>query len=79
MIIIPTGMSASQWAGQMSITLDRFGPVPVMQTDEEWREWATVINSLPTINAADPPRPDYYERFEDWAERFIQIEPLQEF
>lgn len=75
---MPRGLTASEWAGQMTVTLSRFGVVPSLTDDSLWQEWANVVANFPVIDASYPPDPYAFEEFAEWAERFIQIEPLQE-
>jgi hypothetical protein len=66
-VIHPRGMSPRDWCDRMVLELDRFGTIPVIMADEEWKQWGREVIQLSEISIFDPPAPDFYEDFEEWA------------
>jgi hypothetical protein len=69
-IINPTRMRPTEWADRMALGLWQFGPVPRMSRDEDWKEWARAVLTLPGVADQQPPNPDQFENFEEWATYF---------
>lgn len=84
-LIYPRGMSLKQWADAVILDLWRFGPVPRLLTDRDWRDWAADLNlilSTPNIASLATTQtvhsivlPDPYEfiEWQTWAERVVGI------
>lgn len=69
-IIDPQGMSPQDWCDRMALELDAFGLIPVMTHGMGWKEWGRQVIQLQRISRMDPPNPDDYEDFEEWATYF---------
>lgn len=65
--IDPRGMKPREWCDRMVLELDRFGTIPVIMSNGEWRTWADEVIQLSEISMFQPPSPDSYDEFEDWA------------
>ncbi len=68
----PRGMKASQWAAASTINLDRFGSVPAMHNDGDWRSWGASVSTLGALSGINVPNPYDFSAFEEWAQRFNQ-------
>jgi hypothetical protein len=49
---------------------------PKLLDPKEWREWAMSVTSNPSIRKFQPPDPNFFEDWQDWAERFVQVVSL---
>ncbi len=67
----PRGMNMLAWADSTALQLDQYGSVFRLDTEDNWREWAAYVISLPVVNTSDPPQPDDFADFRDWAQRFV--------
>jgi hypothetical protein len=76
-LIIPYGMTVQQWTDAMTVDLQKFGVVGVLRDPADWRSWARQAIQLRSIRNQNPPDPDFFESWEDWAVRFLQIIPQQ--
>lgn len=65
--INPQGMEARDWCDRMVLELDRFGTIPIIMTNEQWKLWANEVIQLEEISFFNPPSPDGYDDFEEWA------------
>lgn len=74
-MIDPRHLNVIQWTDRMAATL----PFPVLRLldPEEWRGWARNLIQYPQISAFNPPDPEFFVDWEQWAERFNQIVELQ--
>jgi hypothetical protein len=66
------GETAVSWCQKNTILLARYGTVPILFTDDGWRDWAAYIVSLPEIAAIGAPRPEPYPEWTDWARQANQ-------
>lgn len=67
----PWGMPMLAWADATALQLDQYGSVYRLDSEDDWRTWAAYVISLPTVNESDPPLPDDFASFRDWAQRFV--------
>lgn len=76
-MILPVNIDVVSWADAMTVTLSRYGSVGVLRDAAGWRSWARNVSQLPTISSQNPPNPDFFEDWQDWAARFIQVPAAQ--
>lgn len=72
MIIDPRGMSVLDWTAQMAINLDPYGFTGVLDNPLAWKVWARNVVEFPAISLANPPDPDDFTDWREWAIRFCQ-------
>lgn len=70
-MIMPVGMSASDWCNQMTLDLCPYGVLPLVMSDEQWRPWASQVITLPGLASLAPPSHEDFEDWERWAYAFI--------
>jgi hypothetical protein len=76
-LILPAFITPTAWTSQMALSLYRYGPVPRLDRDEDWRDWASAVINIPAVAAANPPRPIAFSSFRDWASAFnLALAPL---
>lgn len=75
-MIDPTFMSAVEWTDRMALLFP--GDILPLRIDREqdWRAWARHVLQSPEISQYNPPSPDSYSDWRDWAYRFNQVVPL---
>lgn len=66
----PKGMTAREWTAASTINLERFGSIPALQKDEDWRGWGAVLAVFASLSGIVIPNPYDFAAFEDWAQRF---------
>lgn len=67
---IPYGLSIQDWADQVVLALSENGPVPELESQSDWREWAQRLLELnPAVQQACP-APGGFDDWQDWAARF---------
>lgn len=72
MIVDPSFMSPRDWADIVGSEIERSKRAIIgrMERVEDWQTWARLIVDVPAIAADNPPRPEDYEEFIDWARAF---------
>ena len=65
--IDPRDITPTEWCDRMVLELDRFGTIPVIMADEDWKQWGRETIQLSEISVFNPPDPETYDEFEDWA------------
>lgn len=73
MIIDPRGMDVVNWSSQVTLLLDKYGPIGVLREPEKWRAWASHVMIQIGLDRADLPSPYVYDDWREWAYRFNQI------
>lgn len=77
MIIDPRGLDAITWANQTIPSLARLGVLaPSLQDEEQWRQWGLVVMQDPRVARFNPPIPQGFDDWREWAVRFNQAVPL---
>lgn len=71
-MIIPAGISVTDWCDFMTLDLSRFGPIPTLDNPLNWGKWASSVITLPRIASLQPPVPSDFVKWDDWAFRFLQ-------
>jgi hypothetical protein len=66
---MPRGLTLQDWASQLRIDIS--DAVPTYQGGD-WQEWARSCLAIDVFQKGGAPRPEYYEKWEDWAERVFQ-------
>ena len=64
--------SAKLWCDQVTPYLEKFGYIPRLTDESEWMDWATRIQAIPGISSRNPPRPELFSDWKEWAIRFNQ-------
>lgn len=61
-------MDVIQWTDRMAETL----PFPVYRLldPQEWRSWARNLIQYAQVSKFNPPNPDSFEDWREWAERY---------
>lgn len=74
MIIDPRGLGVVDWTSQVTLLIDKFGPVGTLLDKNDWQRWAAnVVNLLGVGLEADLPSPYQFDDWLPWAERFCQV------
>ena len=68
-MIDPTLMSAVEWTDRMSQLLPDVLPVKI-DRDQDWRAWGWHVLQSSTISKFNPPNPEQFSDWRDWAYRF---------
>lgn len=66
-IVDPRFISLTRWADETAWNLSPFATIPKLVDENLWHDFARYICGVPSINALQPPRPEGFSRWEDWA------------
>jgi hypothetical protein len=58
------------WAAQTTTLLAPYGTIPILRDPHRWRDWASVVVSLPVVSGLGAPRPEGFADWRDWARQF---------
>jgi len=61
------------WADFTVFDLEKYGPIPQLEKETEWQNWAAGIIGINGISQQNPPSPYQYDNWRDWASRFYQV------
>jgi len=64
--------SVSDWCDLMVQELSPVVLAPRLLDENEWRHWAVSIVSNPGIRQFQPPDPEFFDDWREWAIRFNQ-------
>jgi hypothetical protein len=74
-IVSPEGMSLVDWSRAIANGLRSSSLVPVYSEDQDWRDWASGLCSIPNVASQLPPSPRQYDDWRTWAEQFNLVVP----
>jgi hypothetical protein len=74
-VIDPRGLTVTEWCDAASLTLVRYGHIPILQDPREWKQWAFVVMQLPAIEGRQAPGPRGFDDWLEWAIRFNEAVP----
>lgn len=74
-MINPRHISMQRWCAAMVDELRAFGQVAPL-AGEDWQAWSRQVLTLPGLARYNPPNPEGFDRFEDWADRFNGAVPV---
>ena len=70
--IDPQGLEVVEWADWTGSELQPFGDVPRLDDADRWREWAYAVIQNRDIANCQPPDPQHFGDWREWADRFNQ-------
>lgn len=68
--VSPDYSTAVEWIDNMTETLEQFGQLPKIESDDAWLLWATAVVQLPQVSAVNPPDPYGARDWREWADLF---------
>jgi hypothetical protein len=74
-MIDPRGLTVTGWCDAVSQTLNRYGPIPILQDPDLWPDWAYAVLQLPIVDGKRAPGPRGFDNWQDWALRFNETVP----
>lgn len=69
--ISPVGMPPKDWFAELARDWPAADPA-LINTDDDWRDGALFCINQPIFGAAADLNPIFFNRFEDWASRFVE-------
>lgn len=67
--VMPKGLTLQDWSAQLRIDVSETVPIYM---GGDWQDWARSCLAIDAFQKSAAPRPEYYEKWEDWAERVFQ-------
>lgn len=61
------------WADVTVYDLENYGPIPRLEKESEWQNWAAGIVGINGISQQNPPSPYNFTDWREWAIRFYQM------
>lgn len=74
-MIDPRGMTAIEWTDRMALLLPGVSPLK-LDPGQDWKTWARHVIQYPSISQYNPPNPDRFDDWVEWASRFNQSVPV---
>lgn len=74
-MIDPSQMGAVEWTDRMALLLPRVLPLRI-DREEDWPAWAMHVLQSPSISQYNPPDPNQFTNWREWADRFNDTVPL---
>ncbi len=71
--IDPLGMTAMEWTAASTINLERFGTLPALHKDEDWRGWGAVLSIFASLSGINIPNPYDFANWQEWAQRLNEV------
>jgi hypothetical protein len=72
MNVIPVQMSVMEWAEAMILPLSSKIVCPRLLNGDQWRDWGNKLIQFPAIAAYNPPQPEKFNDWREWAYQFNQ-------
>lgn len=69
MSVNPIGLTLTQWADAVIITVDDAWLFGKLESEERWRDWAVGFTRAPSFANKLVPDPYQFSNWRDWAER----------
>lgn len=73
MIIDPRGLTVTDWCDSMALQLSAVMIPEKLLAPERWQDWARNVVQVPAISAFQPPSPNGFDDWSEWAFRFNQV------
>ena len=73
MITLPVIIGLKDWADQLSLDLSEYTPIPRLEDETKWQEWAVAFCAISGISQKNPPNPIHFSDWREWASRFAQV------
>lgn len=65
----PWGMGVRDWTDAMTISVEQYGNLGRLNSDDAWREWGAQLLTLPGLSGSIVPDPYAFGTWQEWAER----------
>lgn len=73
MITQPVMIELRDWADQVVLDLDSFGPIRRLGEDGDWQTWGTQFQTISGLSQKNPPDPRYFNDWREWATRLYGV------
>jgi hypothetical protein len=61
------------WADQVILDLDKFGPIRRLEDDGDWQTWGTQFQTISGLSQKNPPDPRFFNDWREWATRLYGV------
>ena len=73
MITQPVIIGLRDWADQVVLDLDRYGPLARLDDEKDWQQWGIQFCVISGLSQKNVPNPFQFTDWRTWAERFVQM------
>jgi len=69
----PVIIGLRDWADQIVLDLDNYGPLMRLDDETKWQEWGTQFCVISGLSQKNIPNPSDFDDWRIWAQRFVQM------
>jgi len=69
----PVIIELRDWADQIILDLDNYGPLARLENEGDWRQWGLQFCVISGLSQKNIPNPFFFDDWRSWAERFVQM------
>ncbi len=73
MITQPVIIGLRDWADQVVLDLDNYGPLMRLDDETKWQEWGVQFCVISGLSQKNIPNPRDFDDWRIWAQRFVQM------
>lgn len=73
MITQPVIIGLRDWADQVVLDLDTYGPLARLENEDDWQQWGLQFCVISGLSQKNVPNPFAFTDWRSWAERFVQM------
>lgn len=73
MITQPVIIGLRDWADQVVLDLDTYGPLARLENENDWQQWGLQFCVISGLSQKNVPNPFAFQDWRSWAERFVQM------
>lgn len=73
MITQPVMIALRDWADQVILDLDAFGPLAKLEDETRWQEWGLQFVTISGLSQKNPPNPYDFSDWQEWASRLTGV------
>jgi len=69
----PVIIGLRDWADQIVLDLDTYGPLARLDDETKWQEWGIQFCVISGLSQKNIPNPNDFTEWRVWAQRFVQM------
>ena len=73
MITQPVMIELRDWADQVVLDLDQYGPLMRLDDEADWQTWGTQFVTISGLSQKNPPDPRAFNDWREWTSRLCGV------